>query len=230
MTDMSLTIPRGMKWTVVAGTPPTEICGKLLGNVDNDRLSRPRWAELELFRYIDTNPGHDTYGHELYLLHTMGHSLVYHRLDCDSNRGIEAPAGKFPEIAEFPDDLEPCADEYVKGRQVPGCYPPDWRKVPPATKLRVEVIRHVTIKCRNADAVIERLSRPSKTTCDICNGSRKIASVVGQEMVTAQCWKCDGQGWMPGPPALTAPGGRLIETVKYEDDAIREAAGRKVRL
>lgn len=243
MSQTPLTIPRDMQRIIIPGMPPTEIQGKLLGNIDNDRRGRPRWAELELYRYIDTNSAHisdrpelSTYAHELYLLHTMGHSVVYHRLECDSNRGVEAAAAEFAEIAEFPDDLEPCANEYVKGRLIPGCYPPpmsydgasgsyrlaDGSEVPGTARFRVEVIRHVTYKCRDADAVLERLSRPSKTTCDVCNGGRQVAG--------EQCWRCEGSGFIAGPPALTAPGARLIETVKWKDPDIRQAAERTVRL
>jgi hypothetical protein len=229
MTETPLTIPQGMKLIQIPTMDGViELNGRLLGVVDNERRGRPRWAEIELYDYIDTDRSHvapepsvddheviATYGQRLYLLHTMGHSVVYHRHDGDCNKGVAIPVEDFPERAEFPRDLEACED----------CRPLDWQKMPEGTIYDLEVLRHLIYKCRTPEAVLERLRRPSKVTCDRCNGSGSYPPFTRQV-----CDECRGRGWVSGPPALSAPGSRLIEMVKFKDPAIRQAAQRTVRL
>jgi hypothetical protein len=233
--ELSLTIPKGMKQITIDSMPPTEFHGKLLGVVDNDRHGRPRWAELELYRYVDTDPEHvryiddgglyndppivdeanSTYGKEMYLLHTMGHSVVYHRADSECNKGITIPVEQFAKRAEFPDDLEPC----------PECRPPAFADLDDDEELALEILRHLIHSCRNADSVLERLKRPSKMTCPQCNGHRSFP-----EFTRQVCDKCRGRGFVGGPLQLTAPGARLIEIVKWKDEDIMRAVTRTVRL
>lgn len=180
-----------------------EFHGKLLGVVDNERRGRPRWAEIELYKYVDTDESHisanpelNTYGKQLYLLHTMGHSVVYHAVDGDCNKGILVPVEDFGNRAEFPGDLEPCED----------CNPDPWYDATPGTMFELEVLRHLIYKCRTAEDVMVRLRRPPRRI-----GTRDVH-------FTAE------------PAVLSSPGQRLVELVKYKDDDIRRAASRTVRL
>lgn len=238
----TLAIPSDMKLIHIHTMDGTiELHGRKLGVVDNERRGRPRWAEIELYRYIDTDISHvvnvkgadgetlidpdtnepvineeaTTYGKVIYLLHTMGHSVVYHRHDGDCNRGIAVPVDEFEDRAEFPEDLEPCED----------CSPIDWRDVPAETIYDLEVLRHLIYPCKNPEAVLERLRRPSKVTCPQCHGDRSYP-----QSTRAVCQKCHGRGYVSGAQQLSAPGMRLVEMVKWKDDAIRQAAQRTVRL
>src|ERR1700744_2534723 len=153
MTETPLVIPQDMQKIVIDASPPWELWGIYLGAVDNERTSKPRWAELRLYKYLDTDESHrstrpelNTYGHQLYLLHTLGHSAVYHRADGHCNRGIVLKVSEFGQHAEFkPYDLEPCRD----------CRPPRLRDTNPWDELGLEILRHTFFKCRNAEAVIE---------------------------------------------------------------------------
>lgn len=229
MTESALTIPRDMKKvTIETQDGILEFHGKLLGMVDNERRGRPRWAEIKLYKYLDTDPAHvvvdddgipigelSTYGKEVYLLHTMGHSIVYHGHESDCNRGVTVAVEDFENRAEFPDWLEPCED----------CHPPDWELAEDGTLYELEVLRHTIAPCRNAEAVLERLRRKSKKTCPQCNGSGSYPKFTRQV-----CSECHANGYVDGPSVLSAPGQRLIEMVKYKDPEIKKAASRSVKL
>ncbi len=214
---MPLTIPTGMKKIKIQTTPPHEFYGKLLGVVDNDRHDRPRWAEIEWFSYIDTDPAHvsenpdlNTYGKKLYLLHTMGHSVIYHLPGSSCNKGVAVAVEDFPNRAEFPVyDLEPCED----------CQPPDLSDVTDSEELNLEVLRHLVYKNLNPRQAIDRLRK--RVTCPLCGGRRHAED-------GRRCDECDGKGWILGP--LTAPGARLLEIVKWRDSDILDAAQETVML
>jgi mono/diheme cytochrome c family protein len=129
---------------------------------------------------------------------------------------------QFPELAEFPSDLEPCADEMRDGRLFPGCYPPNWKDVPIGTEFQLEVLRYTTHYGLDADEAIDKLRRDSKVTCKICHGQAR-----GYKF---DCGGCHGKGYQPGPRVLSAPGGRLLEIVKPKDPAVRAEAERPERL
>lgn len=203
------------------GTPSFH--GKLLGRVDNERRGRPRWAEIELYKYVVTDPEDPYYGEQVYLLHTMGHSVVYHRHDSSCNRGISVCADDIPRYAEFPEDLEPCQDMTVKGNIVSrGCYPPDWRHAAGSDMFSLEVLRHSRFTYPTADDVLAQLRRPSRVACTGC-GSR--GSTDGDT-----CLLCHGRGYRAGAPVLTAPGQRLLEAVRHVDEPIARAMDRKITL
>jgi hypothetical protein len=152
----------------------------------------------------------------MFLLHTLGHSVVYHSTDGDCNRGIKVPVEEFAARAEFPEDeLEPCTR----------CYPPLLGDVEPGTRLELEILRHTVTKCRDADAVVERLKRPSKETCWQCHGKRVFPPYTRQ-----LCGECSGRGYINGDPVLSAPGQRLLELVKNKDTDIARAYQATVTL
>jgi hypothetical protein len=201
-----------------------EFYGKLLGVIDNERRGRPRWAEIELYKYLVSDPGDPLYGSQAYLLHTMGHSVVYHRHDSACNRGVTVPVEEFPLRAEFPDDLEACADTIIRGNVVAkGCYPEDWQSAAPGTVYDLEVLRHTKIICPSAEDALQWLRRPSKKPCASCDGNGLVAG--------ATCGTCHGKGFTAsGEPVLTAPGQRLVEMARFRDPEIAKAAGRTVKL
>jgi hypothetical protein len=212
-----------MRKIVIDAEPPWELWGTYLGGVDNERSSKPRWAELRLYQYLDTDPSHhsanpslNTYGQVLYLLYTLGHSAAFHWADGECNRGIAVPVEEFSHRAEFPvDELEPC--------QI--CRPPALADVEPGTVLGLEILRHTFFKCRDAEALIERLKRPSKETCDQCHGRK-----VYPPMTRQQCGECRGRGYVDGELVISAPGARLLALVKDKDPEIARAMRTKVQL
>lgn len=204
-----------------------EFSGKLLGVIDNERRGRPRWAEIELWKYAITDEHDIRYGQQAYLLHTMGHSVVYHRHEAACNRGVAVPVEEFRLRAEFPDDLEPCDDTVVRGNVVQrGCHPGDWRDMPYGTLLDLEVLRHLQFFCPTADDVLSQLRRPSRVSCAMCGGE----AVVMGEGRRVPCPSCHGRGYTPGEPVLSAPGQRLVEMVRFRDPDLARAVNRTVKL
>jgi hypothetical protein len=221
MTEMAqeLTFPDDMGPLEITTSEGTlTFHGKHLGTVDNERDGRPRWAELELYKYMSTDPDEviesrvlgnvKTFGRQMYLLHTMGHSVLYHKKN-GCNKGVLVPVGDFAKRAEFPEYLEPC----------PECRPPDWSTMDNETVMELEVIRHLIYKCATAVDLLAELRRPGKKSCPGCGGVRG-----------GQCVRCRGKGWVPGPPTLSAPGARLVEMVKFRDEDIRKAASTTRKL
>lgn len=206
-----------------------EFHGKLLGVIDNERRGRPRWAEIELYQYAVTDEDGNMHGQQ-YLLHTMGHSVVYHRHDGACNRGVTVRADEIPQRAEYPKDLEPCTDTVVRGNVVAkGCYPADWTTVPYGTLFDLEVLRHTRIICPTAEEVVSQLRRPGKRPCTVCGSAGVIAAgVIGAGV---PCPSCHGRGYITtGESVLSAPGQRLIEMVRYRDPEIARAVNRTVKL
>ncbi len=202
---------------------PVEFTGKLLGDIDNERRGRPRWAEIRLYKYVVLDPARRSYGSQEYLLHTMGHSVVYHRHDSPCNRGVEVPVEEFAERAEFPQDLEPCADVVLRGRVASrGCYPPDWRTAAEGTPFGLEVLRHTKFALATADDVLQQLRRPAKVPCRTCGAAGWTGGIM--------CEACQGRGTVAGKPVLTAPGQRLVEIVRFRDPEMARALQRGVQL
>lgn len=197
------------------------ITGQLLGRIDNERRGRPRWAEIKLYKYASTKPGN--YGQQYYLLHTLGHSVVYHVHDSPCNRGIPVPVSEFPERAEFPEDLEPCEDALSRGRVTGrGCYPPDWKTLPPETLLDLEVTRHTVFDSLDAEGVLDQLRRAERKTCPACEGRQRIDG--------GPCQRCASRGFIFGNRTLSAPGQRLMEIVRPYDSELADAASQSVTL
>lgn len=228
MTDAAPVIPPEMKYLELeAEEGILELYGKLITSVDNDRGDRPRWAEIFLYSYVDTNPEHDetlpeddenygTYGKKLYLVYTMGHSVVYHRHDSPCNKGFPLPAGEFLDLreedcairAEDPDDLEPCER----------CRPPRWNKTDPETILDLEVTWYRFYKCRDGDDVLDALRKDPR--CKNCTHKAHEYK---------WCW-CSCDDYVEGPRPLSIPGRRLVEKARHLDPEIARVAGRRTRM
>jgi hypothetical protein len=220
-TDTVFPGSEGMTWhTLPADGHPVKFFGKLLSETDTDDRERLRWAELRLYRIIDTNAGHDDsledgdenkrmYGQPMWLLYTVGHSLVYHKLGTCQG-GIMLRVADFRARAEFPDELEPC----------PRCKPAqDWEALDPQEKLRLEVRWYSYTPCQSAGKVIESLWRdPQCLTCqDRAHQNRT-------------CSQCGCRNYREAPRQLSVPGHQLIEQVRLIDAEIDLAAGQEVTI
>lgn len=229
MNDAALNIPRGMKYIqlpVEDGFIELEH-GSLIEMVDNDRLGRPRWAEIRLYKYIDADPGHNDglpeddddfamFGKQRYLIYTVGHTVVYHQLDSECNKGVPLTAADFPGLAsgdceirtEHPSDLEPCER----------CRPAAWQDVPGETAFEIEVTWFKYFKCKTGDDVLLALRKDPK--CRHC---------WHRPHEHRSCW-CRCESYEEGPRPLSVPGRRLVEKARRKDPEIARAAARKIRL
>lgn len=186
-----------------AGEETLEFQGRLIHSVDNDRGDRPRWAELRLYKIWDSAEGK-----EIWLIYTIGHTLVYHEADGPCNRGITVPAGDFPDRAEDPDSLEPCEV----------CEPEDWRQADGSQLFDLEVTWYSYTPCPTAEKVLDALRREPR-----CAGCRH------KPHADYRC-RCGCDDFAEAPRALSVPGARLIEQAKHLDPEIAKAAARKVRF
>lgn len=174
--------------------------GKLLAEADTDNGRNPRWAELQLYAIIDTNPAHASYGKQMWLLYTTGHSLVYHALD-GCGLGIMAKGEEFPYLTiESVDDLVPCPD----------CHPGTWEE---SREYSLEVARHTSIPCQSAGKVIRSLCREPR--CETC----KHFSHADRE-----CGRCGCGDYVAEMPTLSGPGRQLVEKARRVDPEIDRAA------
>jgi hypothetical protein len=195
-------IPHGMKHYELPTEEGTlDFTGRLIHAVDNDRGDRPRWAELRLYKILSEDDG------EIWLLYTIGHTMVYHREGSECNRGIAVAAADFPDRAEDPEGLEPCVR----------CSPPDWHGAPDKV-FDLEVTWYTYTPCATAEKVIEALRKPP--SCSHCQH---------KPHETYACW-CRCEDYQEGPRPLSAPGKRLIEQVRLLDSDIAKASARRVRL
>jgi hypothetical protein len=200
LTDIS--IPPGMKhWELPTEEGTLDFTGRLIHAVDNDRGDRPRWAELRLYKILSDE------GSEMWLLYTIGHTMVYHRENSECNRGIAVRAAEFWSRAEDPEGLEPCVR----------CAPPDWRLDQEAV-FDLEVTWYTYTPCATAEKVIEALRKPP--SCARCGH---------KPHETYACW-CRCEDYAEGLRPLSAPGKRLIEQVRLLDPEIAKASARRVRL
>jgi hypothetical protein len=209
-----LVLPPGMEHIELPAEEETlEFWGMYLGGVDTDSGNRPRWAELQLYRYIDTVPG-GTYGQEVWLLYTIGHTVVYHATAAAGGScGMGAEVGTDQFLAgmlnaEDPEDLEPCDD----------CHPGDWHSAGPDARYNLELTRYRYTPCTSAAMVIQSLHREQK--CRECRHRPHEGTAC-----SCGCREC-----VVLPGELTSPGRRLIEAVRPLDPGIAKAAARKVRL
>lgn len=220
----TLTIPAGMRHYELPGTKgPVEFDGRLIDVTDTDNGERDRWAELRLYKIVDTNPEHDEnalgedhcmYGKEMWLVYTIGHTLVYHEAGSSCNRGIEARVAEFSSLtADFPQgpddpDLEPCAE----------CRPLDYHDAADDDIYELEVTWYRHIPCQTADKVIRSLYREPR--CEPCRHKPHEGR---------RC-RCGCSNYQESTPMLSIPGSRLIAKVKAKDPEIARAAAVKTKL
>ena len=216
-----LTIPQGMRYCELpAGEEGLEFWGRFLDKVDTDSGDRLRWAELRLYKYLDTNPEHDdswdlddgfrgTYGQEIWLLYTVGHSLVYHAADSSCNRGVRSKVSEFPAANADHEDLEPCEQ----------CSPADWETVNPDEEFRLEITWYSYTPCATGEAVVRSLYRPP--SCKNCRDKPHEG---------VRCRSCGCTSYAEAPRMLSIPGRRLIEQVRKIDPDIARSASRIRKL
>lgn len=201
--DDALEIPAGMRhFELPAGEETLDFHGRLLGSVDNDRGDRPRWAELRLYKILSSG------GEEMWLLYTVGHTMIYHAAGAECNKGIAVRAGDFPQRAEDPDGLEPCTT----------CAPPDWQDADGEELFELEVTWYTYTPCPTADKVLDALRREPR--CKHCAHKPHEGYRCG----------CACESYEEAPRTLSVPGRRLVEHVKHRDPEIAKAAARRVKF
>ena len=196
--------PAGMRhYELPAGEETLDFWGKLLATVDNDRGDRPRWAELRLYKILDTAEAQ-----EIWLIYTIGHTLVYHQENSSCNRGIPLPAADFRTRAEDPENMESCE----------ACQPLSWQDASPDASFELEVTWYSYTPCRSADKVLDALRREPR--CKNCRHKPHEGY---------RC-QCECRDYAEAPRPLSVPGARLIEQVKSADPEIARAAARRVKF
>ena len=226
---LDLTIPLGMKYyELPTGDYPLEFWGIFVNEEDTDNGERNRWAHLQLYRIIDSNPAHDDslspddenrgmYGKEMYLLYTIGHTLVYHDEDAACRGGVRVRVADFPrKTADFPltdedPDLEPCET----------CNPADYRLASPGDYFKLEVTWYSYTPCQTADKLIQSLYREPR--CDKVNCRHKPHE-------NHRCRFCGCTAYREAPRTLSTPGRNLLEGARDSEPEIARAMGIKRRL
>lgn len=214
-------IPADMRYHELPAEDETlEFWGKLLASEDTDTGDSLRWAELQLYRIVDTNPEHDSrlpasdenrgmYGKQMWLLYTIGHSLVYHATGTSCRGGKQVPAGEFRTRAEDPFELVPCPD----------CSPDDWDAVGEDTLFRLEMPWYTYIPCQTPKKVVESLYR--KPRCQNCRDEPHKGG---------SCRRCGCDSYREAPRVLSVPGRALLEKVAQVDPEIERAMAKVKRL
>jgi hypothetical protein len=225
-----LTIPNGMKfYELPTGDYPLEFWGRFIHEEDtyevtSSRESR-RWAHLLLFAAVDTNPAHNLdlppededygmYGKELYLLYTIGHSLVYHDQDSACRGGARVKVADFAKknvdvpFSEDDPDLEPCEV----------CEPADYHLAPPDEIYKLEITWYSYTPCQSADKLIRSLYRDPR--CERCRH---------KPHEQRRCY-CKCATYKEAPRTLSTPGRNLLEGARDQEPEIARAMGMKKRI
>ena len=220
---LDLKLPFGMKYhELPTGDYPLAFWGRFIHEVDTEGERSRRWAHLKLFGIIDTNPAHNSslkdddenknmYGKEMYLLYTIGHTLVYHDEDSACRGGVRVQVSDFPrKTADFPrkntgdPDLEPCEV----------CMPRDYRLASPGDFFKLEVTWYTPIPCQSAKKLIESLYREPR--CDKVTCRHKSHE-------NRKCHVCGCASYREAPPALSTPGRQLLDEVRDSEPEIAKA-------
>lgn len=213
-----LQIPAEMEYLVLPAEHggSLKFWGRYIDNVENDREGTPRWAELQVYYYVDTNPAHDgklpesdpdreMYGRRGYLLYTKGHSVLYHEAYSPCNFGVTVKVRDFTTRSEDTDILRPC----------PECNPGDWRTADPDDEFDLEITWYRFIKCQTADIFIEKLRKEAR--CKACWHRPHPGSA---------CTNCRCTKFTPADRPLTIPGSKLVDQLRGRDPDIARAAAR----
>ena len=224
---LDLKLPAGMKlYELPTGDYPLVFWGRFLEEEDTDDGKRKRWAHLMLFGIIDTNPAHDSslppedenyqmYGKTMYLLYTIGHTLVYHDEDAACRGGVRMRVSEFSrKTADFPHgdddpDLEPCEE----------CSPGDYHSAAPGDFFRLEITWYSDTPCQSADKLIRSLYRDPR--CSNCRHKPHEGR---------RCYQCTCPQYKEAPRSLSGPGRNLLEKVRDQEPEIAKAMGTKRRL
>jgi hypothetical protein len=214
-------IPAGMtSLRLPTGGPPLDTHGRLVDYEDNDSGSRPRWAVLHLYEIFDTNPEHNDslpdgdpfrgmYGKTMYLIYTVGHSVIYHSADTPCNTGVRVAVKDIEtESQEHPDDLEPC----------PRCQPGNWRDMAPGDQIQLETTWFKWKACRTPEDVVTGLLTDPK--CATCHHKPHEGR---------QC-DCGCTDYVPAPQALSVPGAKLLEKARRHDKNIAAVLDTPLRI
>jgi len=190
--------------------PTVDFWGKFIHSVDTDNGDRERWAELQLWEIIDTSSDalNERYGKRMFLLYTIGHSLVVHRASGGCNRGVKLRAGGFATRTVEPlSELLPCEE----------CDPsPDWALFP-EREYRLEVTWYTDVPCETADKLVASLYREPR-----CDGCRH------KPHEDVKCYRCGCTDYAEAPKRLSVPGTRLIEEIRdLYPDVAKAATERK---
>lgn len=210
MNGFTIAVPAGMAHHVLPAEGETlDFTGRLIDKVDTDSGDRLRWAELQLWKILDTNPDHDDdcpdpenrgmLGRELWLLYTIGHTLVYHLADGRCKGGVRTSSADFEARAENAADLEPCED----------CRPGDWQL---GGEFRLEVPWYSYIPCQTPEKVVRSLQRKPK--CDSC-----------WHKPHDRCF-CGCTEYREAPRTLSVPGLQLLRQASERDPEIARAAAK----
>lgn len=212
-------IPAGMRYCELPAEDETlQFWGRFLDSEDTDTGDSLRWAELRLYRIVDTNPDHDDrlhdenkamFGKQMWLLYTVGHSLIYHSFRANCKGGKPVPAGDFNDRADDASELTGCPD----------CSPDDWENALPGTLFRLEVPWYSYTPCQSAGKVIRSLYRRAR--CQNCGDGPHDGG---------KCRRCWCEDYREAPRTLSVPGRALLEKVAKIDPDIAQAMTKTKRL
>jgi hypothetical protein len=143
------------------------------------------------------------FGQEMWLLYTIGHSLVYHDLHASCRGGKPVAAQEFPERAEDPAGTVACPD----------CTPEDWETAPGGKVFRLELPWYTAVPCQTPGKLINALYRkPRCLNCgDAAHGD------------FARCRRCGCADYREAPRRLSVPGRNLLDKVSKLDPDIAKA-------
>jgi hypothetical protein len=204
-------LPPGMDYhELPADSEKLEFWGRFIDKTDTDDGENDRWAELQYWFILDTDPSHDgslpeddpdrgMFGKQLRLVYTIGHSLVWHRYPGGCNKGVKVLGREFPaSTTEDPDSLMPCER----------CHPGDWEESPD-TEFRLEKPWYSYSACRTPQEAITALSR-----CANCRDKPHEG---------VRCYRC---GCTRYTGVLTTPGRTLVTQLAKVDPELAQAASK----
>lgn len=226
MIDATLAIPAGMTEHELRATEETlHFWGYLIDQVDNDSGNRVRWAQLCLYKLLDSNEDHQAvlpftewlvafpdedpddyglFGQEMWLLYTIGHSLVVHERDTSCrHHGVRSTPAEFRRHNEDYEDLEACA----------ACHPDMTGDV-----FELETTWYSWTRCQTPEKVL--LSLRKEASCRHC--THKPHRDRG-------CW-CRCPEYAEGSRPLSVPGERLLRQVSGLDPEIAAVFSRRRQL
>lgn len=113
-----------------------EFEGKLLSEVSTRSPWSMRWTVMRLYKMTD--------GTSRYVLHVVGHSVIYHVYRGPCNSGVHAYRDELPQV------IKPCRE----------CSPPNVNDVPIANEVALEEERYTVYVCDNPTTLINKLHNP----------------------------------------------------------------------